>query len=142
MLVKVGGRANDQRARGRGDHVAVGAVVEHSRRSGRLYSRFRWERAFMRALHSRTLFFEAPHAFVYILVTLNIAVFFLCLHYSGAMVIPTEMLFRNGAMYPRAINRRGILEACRIRISAFKPPSSCCEYALSGPFGVGCSKSV
>jgi membrane associated rhomboid family serine protease len=61
---------------------------------------------FMRALHSRTLFFEAPHAVVYILVTLNIAVFFLCLHYSGAMVIPADMLFRNGAMYSRAIDRQ------------------------------------
>jgi membrane associated rhomboid family serine protease len=64
------------------------------------------ETTFMRALHSRTLFFEAPHAAVYLLVTLNIAAYLLCLHYSGAMVIPTEILFRNGAMYSSAIGRQ------------------------------------
>jgi membrane associated rhomboid family serine protease len=63
------------------------------------------ETTFMSGLRNRA-FFEIPHAMVYILVTLNIAAYLLCLHYSGAMAIPTDLLLRNGAMYSRAIDRQ------------------------------------
>ena len=51
-------------------------------------------------------FFEIPHAAVYLLITGNIAVYLLCLSQSGTAAIPPELLFRNGAMYPLAIERQ------------------------------------
>jgi membrane associated rhomboid family serine protease len=51
-------------------------------------------------------FFESPHAAVYLLITANIVVYALCLRRSGTEAIPTELLFRNGAMYSFAVERR------------------------------------
>lgn len=50
-------------------------------------------------------FFEIPHATVYLLVVANIVIFGLCLLYSGSASIPTDVLFRSGAMYSSAIPR-------------------------------------
>jgi membrane associated rhomboid family serine protease len=50
-------------------------------------------------------FFEIPHATVYLLITANVVVYGLCLSQSGAAAIPSELLFRSGAMYSLAIER-------------------------------------
>jgi len=50
-------------------------------------------------------FFEAPHAMVFVLITLNIAAYALCLNQSGTAAISNEVLFRSGAMYSSAIER-------------------------------------
>ena len=49
--------------------------------------------------------FEHPHAATILLMTANILVFGLCLRFSVATAISPEVLFLNGAMYPRAIER-------------------------------------
>ena len=51
-------------------------------------------------------FFENPHAAVYLLIAVNIAVFVLCARQSGGDAIPAELLFRNGAMYSAALERK------------------------------------
>jgi membrane associated rhomboid family serine protease len=54
-------------------------------------------------------FFEIPHTMVFLLLTLNLIVFGLCLTASGSaggsFAIPLETLLRNGAMYSGAIDR-------------------------------------
>lgn len=51
-------------------------------------------------------FFEIPHAAVYVLIAANIVVFALCARQSGGEAISGELLFRNGAMYSGALERR------------------------------------
>ena len=60
----------------------------------------------MNSLRSSGSFFEIPHAMVFLLMTLNIGVYALCLNQSGTVAISPEVLFRNGAMYSSAIERR------------------------------------
>ena len=48
---------------------------------------------------------ERPHAATFLLVTANFIVFGLCFHASSDTVISPEVLFANGAMYSRAIER-------------------------------------
>src|ERR1043165_9756329 len=51
-------------------------------------------------------FFENPHAAVYLLIAANLAIFAMCVRQSGGETLSTELLFRNGAMYSAAIERR------------------------------------
>src|SRR5258708_5696054 len=60
----------------------------------------------MSSLRSGGSFFEIPHAMVFLLMTLNIGAYALCLNQSGTVAISPEVLFRNGAMYSSAIERR------------------------------------
>jgi len=60
----------------------------------------------MTSLRGSGSFFEIPHAVVFVLITLNIAAYALCLNQSGTIVISNEVLFRGGAMYSSAIERR------------------------------------
>jgi membrane associated rhomboid family serine protease len=50
-------------------------------------------------------FFEVPHAAVYLLIAANFIAYSVCFYSSGAIVIPSELLLRSGAMYPSAISR-------------------------------------
>ena len=50
-------------------------------------------------------YFEVPHAAVYLLIAANFIAYGVCLYLSGAIVIPSELLLRSGAMYPSAISR-------------------------------------
>jgi len=50
-------------------------------------------------------FFAVPHAAVYLLIAANILAFGVCCYISSAIVMPSELLFRSGAMYPSAIAR-------------------------------------
>ncbi len=49
--------------------------------------------------------FESPHAAVYVLIAANAVIFALCALQAGGQAIPGELFFRNGAMYPAAIER-------------------------------------
>src|SRR5262249_14695598 len=48
---------------------------------------------------------EVPHTVGFVLITANVIVFGLCARYSDSSTIPSEVLFRNGAMYPSALQR-------------------------------------
>ena len=48
---------------------------------------------------------ERPNTATYLLIAVNIAVFGLCLSQSGSAAIPSDVLFRYGAMYSLAIER-------------------------------------
>jgi membrane associated rhomboid family serine protease len=50
-------------------------------------------------------FFEVPHAAVYLLIAANFIAYGVCFYSSGAIVIPSELLLRSGAMYSSAIDR-------------------------------------
>jgi membrane associated rhomboid family serine protease len=50
-------------------------------------------------------FFEIPHAMVFVLLTLNVLAYGLCLAQSGSVRAPAEILFRYGAMYSLAVER-------------------------------------
>jgi rhomboid protease GluP len=50
-------------------------------------------------------FFESPHPAVYVLMAINIVVFAICLSQSDRPEIPSALLFRNGAMHWRALER-------------------------------------
>ena len=50
-------------------------------------------------------FIEIPHAAVYLLLTVNIVVYGLCLNQSAGPAIPAEVLYRYGAMYSLALQR-------------------------------------
>jgi membrane associated rhomboid family serine protease len=50
-------------------------------------------------------FFEVPHAAVYLLIAANFIAYGVCFYSTGAIVIPSELLLRSGAMYPSAISR-------------------------------------
>jgi rhomboid protease GluP len=51
-------------------------------------------------------FFAAPHAAVYLLLTVNILMFALCLKVSGTPELPGPLLYRYGAMYAFALPRQ------------------------------------
>src|ERR1700741_5488514 len=48
---------------------------------------------------------EIPHAAVYLLLTVNIVAFGLCLKQSAGAAIPAQVLYRYGAMYALALQR-------------------------------------
>ena len=50
-------------------------------------------------------FIEIPHAAVYLMLTVNIVVYGLCLNQSAGPAIPAEVLYRYGAMYSLALQR-------------------------------------
>jgi rhomboid protease GluP len=64
----------------------------------------------------RGRYFEIPHLAVYLLAAANIAAFGLCLTQSDGPAIPSEVLFRYGAMYSLAIERH---EYWRLLASGF-----------------------
>jgi membrane associated rhomboid family serine protease len=51
-------------------------------------------------------FFAAPQAAVYLLLTVNILVFALCLKLAGTPELPGALLYRYGAMYASALPRQ------------------------------------
>jgi rhomboid protease GluP len=51
-------------------------------------------------------FFAAPHAATFLLLTVNIAVFGLCLYQAGMSQLSSPLLFRDGAMYSLALQRQ------------------------------------
>jgi membrane associated rhomboid family serine protease len=59
----------------------------------------------MAILQGREKYFEIPHTAVYLLIAANIIAYGVCVSQSGTLVLPTELLFRSGAMYPLAIDR-------------------------------------
>jgi rhomboid protease GluP len=50
-------------------------------------------------------FFEVPHVAVCLLIATNIIAYSMCSYFAGTLAIPSEMLFRSGAMYSTAIDR-------------------------------------
>jgi rhomboid protease GluP len=57
------------------------------------------------AYRDRQSFFAAPQAAVYLLLTVNILVFALCLKLAGTPELPGPLLYRYGAMYAFALPR-------------------------------------
>jgi len=51
-------------------------------------------------------FFETPHAAVYLIMTVNIVIFALCLDGSGSLSVPSDVLFRNGALHSGVLTLR------------------------------------
>jgi rhomboid protease GluP len=54
---------------------------------------------------ARQGFIEIPHAAVYLLLTINIIVYGLCLNQSGGAAIAAQVLYLDGAMYKLALQR-------------------------------------
>jgi len=59
----------------------------------------------MVAYQNRRWLVEPPHAATFVLMTANIFVFALCLRHANGLVISSEVLFLNGAMYSRAFDQ-------------------------------------
>lgn len=59
----------------------------------------------MAIYHNRRWAIERPHAATYVLMTVNVIVFGLCLRASSTTAISPEILFADGAMYSQAIER-------------------------------------
>jgi membrane associated rhomboid family serine protease len=59
----------------------------------------------MAIYRNRRWLVEPPHAATYVLLTVNVFVFALCLRGSGSTDISSEVLFLNGAMYAQALAR-------------------------------------
>jgi membrane associated rhomboid family serine protease len=59
----------------------------------------------MRLANGAKSFFEFPHGMVQLLLGTNLVIFALCYSQSGMTSIPSEVLFRYGAMYTQALER-------------------------------------